>query len=322
MPERSPSHGARGARVVLVTGASSGIGRATALQLAARGDVVALLARAPGPLQQVAELCRSAGAAEATVHPVDIGDADAVEAAVADLQEAYGRIDAVVNSAGVVAYGRFEEVPRSIFEAVLRTNLLGSANVVRSVLPAMRAADSGTIVLVGSLLGHIAVPTMSSYTVSKWAVRCLVHVLQLEQRDRKGVHVVTVEPGGVDTPIYLQAASYAGHIGRPPPPVVTPEKVAERIVAVLDHPTKRVSVGPANDLMRLGFTVLPGVYDRLVGPLFAVAGLERRSHEPAGTGNVLHPDPDLDRLRGEQGSFVPAVIAGVRRELSQRLRRR
>jgi hypothetical protein len=64
------------------------------------------------------------------------------------------------------------------------------------------------------------------------------------------------------------------------------------------------------------------VYDRLVGPLFAVAGLERRSHEPAGTGNVLHPDPDLDRLRGEQGSFVPAVIAGVRRELADRLRRR
>jgi hypothetical protein len=163
---------------------------------------------------------------------------------------------------------------------------------------------------------------MSSYAVSKWAVRCLAHVLQLEQRDRKGVHVVTVEPGGVDTPIYLQAASYAGHIGRPPPPVVTPEKVAERIVAALDRPSKRVSVGPANDLLRFGFTALPGVYDRLVGPLFAVAGLERRTDEPNGAGNVLHPEADLDGLRGGQGSFVPAVIAGVRRELAGRIRRR
>jgi short-subunit dehydrogenase len=319
MPARSP---APEARVVLVTGASSGIGRATAVQLAERGDVVALLARALEPLQEVAELCRSAGAAEVTVHPVDVGDAEMVDAAVADLHAAYGRIDAVVNSAGVAAYGRFEEVPREVFEGVLRTNLLGSANVARSVLPAMRAADSGILVLVGSVLGHIAVPTMSSYAVSKWAVRCLAHVLQLEQRDRSGVHVVTVEPGGVDTPIYRQAASYAGHIGRPPPPVVTPEEVARRIVAALDRPRKRVSVGPANDMLRLGFTLLPGVYDWLVGPLFAIAGLERRSEEPDGTGNVLHPDPHVDALRGDQGSFVPAVIAGVRREVAERLRRR
>ena len=319
MPARLP---ALEARVVLVTGASSGIGRATALQLAEQGDVVALLARALGPLQEVAELCRSAGAAEVTVHTVDVGDADAVDAAVADLHAAYGRIDAVVHSAGVAAYGRFEEVPREVFEGVLRTNVLGSANVARSVLPAMRAADSGTLVLVGSVLGHIAVPTMSSYAVSKWAVRCLAHVLQLEQRDRSGVHVVTVEPGGVDTPIYRQAASYAGHIGRPPPPVVTPEKVARRIVAALDRPRKRVSVGPANDMLRLGFTLLPGVYDWLVGPLFAIAGLERRFETPDGTGNVLHPDPARDALRGDQGSFVPAVIAGARREFAERLRRR
>ena len=318
MPGRVPTHPVR---VVLVTGASSGIGRATALLLAARGDIVALLARAPGPLHEVAALCREAGAEEVTVHPADVGEADEVEAVVADLHAAYGRIDAVVNSAGVVAYGRFEEVPREVFERVLRTNLLGSANVARSVLPAMRAADTGTLVLVGSIMGHIAVPTMSSYAVSKWAVRSLARILHIEQLDRSGVHVVTVEPGGVDTPIYLQAASYAGHIGRPPPPVVTPEKVAERIVAALDAPRHRVSVGPANDLMRFGFAVLPAVYDRLVGPLFSVSGLERRHDEPARTGNVFDAAPDLDRLRGGQGSFVPAVLAGVRREVAGRLRR-
>lgn len=309
-------------RVVLVTGASSGIGRATAVELARRGDTVALLARAVGPLEEVAGLCRAAGAAAVSVHTVDVGDATAVNASIDDLRVTYGRIDAVVNAAGVVAYGRFEEVPPEIFERVLRTNVFGSANVARSVLPAMRADNAGTLVLVGSVLGHIAVPTMSSYTVSKWAIRSLAHVLQLENRDRSGVHVVTVEPGGVDTPIYRQAASYAGHIGRPPPPVVSPEQVAHRIVRALERPRKRVSVGPANDVLRFGFTVVPGVFDLLVGPLFSVAGLERRSHEPAGEGNVLRPVPDKNALHGAQGSFVPAILAGVRREVAGRLRRR
>lgn len=136
------------------------------------------------------------------------------------------------------------------------------------------------------------------------------------------VHVITVEPGSVDTPIYLQAASYAGHVGRPPPPVVSPELVAQRIVRALDRPRKRVSVGPANGVLRFGFAAVPAVYDRLVGPLFAVAGLERRTDEPPREGNVLRPVPHGEALRGEQGSFVPAVLASVRREVSRRLRRR
>ena len=317
-----PSTTSSKSRVVLITGASSGIGLASAVELARRGDTLALLARAVGPLEEAARQCWAAGAAAVTVHPVDIGDADAVEAAVTELQATYGRIDAVVSAAGVVAYGRFEEVPREVFEGVLRTNVLGSANVARSVLPAMRERDAGTLLLVGSIIGHIAVPRMSSYAVSKWAVRSLASVLQLENRDRRGVHVVTVVPGGVDTPIYFQAASYAGHVGRPPPPVVSPEQVATRIVRALDRPRKRVSVGAANGVLRFGFTAVPALYNLLVGPLFSIACLEWRSDQPASAGNVLSPTPEGEALRGNQGSFVPAMLAGVRRQVSQRMGRR
>ena len=284
-------------RVVVVTGASSGIGLATALELAARGDRLVLSSRSEPALQAAARRCSAAGAADTRVVVADVADADAVDrvahVAVAEL----GGIDAWVHTAAVVAYGRFEDVPPDVFERVLDTNVVGTANVARTALRHFRARETGTLVLTGSLLGEITTPFMSPYVTSKWAVRGLGRLLAIENRDLPDVHVCVVSPGPVDTPVYRQAASYEGHVGRPPPPVDRTEKVARAMVRCIDQPRDRMSVGALNPLVRLGFSGLPWAFDRMVSPLMRLAGISR---EPTGPtdGNVFEPRPEREGVSG------------------------
>ncbi len=316
-----PTRRRDGARLVVILGASSGIGRATAQLLARRGDALVLMARARAPLDEAVGECLAAGASNAEAVQVNVEDAALVQAAMDTVRSSRGRIDAVVQSAGVAGYGRLEEIPAEVFEGVIRTNVFGSANVARSVLPQMRADDCGTLVLVGSVIGHIAVPRMTPYVVSKWAVRSLARQLQLDNRDRKGVHICLVEPGSVDTPVYVQAATYLGHHGRPPPPVVSPERVARTIADVIDRPRKRVGVGTANLVMKAGFTLTPKLYDALVGPLFSVAGVDPRPVEHT-SGNVLEPDGTQERRHSGQTGVSRAVGARIATEARNAVRRR
>jgi short-subunit dehydrogenase len=296
-------------RVLLVSGASSGIGRAVAERAARRGDSLVLVARERSALQDVADHCRALGAGDVVVEPADVGDDAAVARVVRAAVARHGRLDAVVHSAGVVAYGRVEDVPAEVFDGVLRTNVSGTANVARHVMPVLRSQGHGHLVLIGSVLGDVAAPLMTPYVVSKWAVRALGRQLHLENRDLKDVHVSVVSPGGVDTPIYERAGNYVGLQGRPPPPVTTPERVATAVLRVLDRPRPRQQVGLANGAMRAGFAVLPGLYDVLVGPLFAVAALDRTSPVPPGPGAVLSTGG-----HGLRGS-LPGPLVALRRNL-------
>ena len=305
-------------RVVLVTGASSGIGQAVALRAAERGDHVVLLARGEAALLRVAEECSTSGAASTLVLPTDVGDDEAVRGSVTTAVAERGRLDVVVSDAGVVAYGRLEEIPVDVFDGVLRTNLLGSVNLARHVLPVLRDQGSGSLVLVGSLIGHLAVPDMSAYVLSKWGVRALVRQLRVDNRDRPGVRIGYVAPGGVDTPIYEQAATYGDAVGRPPFPVTTPERVAARVLSVADHPWHRSQVGAANDVIRLGFSALPWAYDRLVGPLFRVAAQDLTLPVVHGPGNVRTSQQEGNTLRGGWGN----ALVGVARNLAELGRRR
>lgn len=298
-------------RVLLVTGASSGIGRAVAERASERGDSLVLVARELEALEAVAETCRARGAAEVRVEAADVGDDAAVAGVVAATVAHHGRVDAVVHSAGVVAYGRLEDVPAEVFDGVLRTNVLGAANLARHVLPVLRRQQDGHLVLVGSVLGDIAAPFMTAYVVSKWAIRSLGRQLALENRDLSGVHVSVVSPGGVDTPIYESAANYLGLPGRPPPPVTTPERVAKAVLRVLDHPRDRRQVGIANNLMRAGFTLAPWAFDALVGPMFGLAALDRTREVPATPGSVL--SPDRHALRGRLPNAATAIVRNLKR---------
>jgi short-subunit dehydrogenase len=296
-------------QVVVVTGASSGIGRASARAFARQGAAVVLSARGAPGLAAVETECRADGAAETLVVQADVTDQEAVDALVRRTLERFGRIDVLVHSAAVVGYGRFEDVPARVFEGVVGTGIFGTATVARAVLPHMHARGSGTAVFLGSVIGHIVAPTMSPYVTAKWGIHGLVRTLQVESRGT-GVSVCLVAPGGVNTPIYRSAANYAGHAGQPPFPVVQPERVADAIVRLPAHPRREVHVGPANRLMMFGYTLLPAVYDLAVGPLMGLMSFSRGELAPT-EGNVFEPWPEVDGPRGPWRSTGPAAIAAA-----------
>ena len=198
-----------------------------------------------------------------------------------------------------------------MFDQVVATNLLGSVNLARHVLPVMRTQGSGNIVVVGSVIGHVAVPDMAAYVISKWGVRALVRQLQVDNRDCPGVRIEYVAPGGVDTPIYRQAATYGDAAGRPPFPVTSPERIADRALDVADGRRSGGQVGLANEVIRFGFTAFPWAYDRLVGPLFSVAAQDQTVEVGPGPGNVLESRDELNGLRGGHGNALLAIGANV-----------
>ena len=273
--------------VVLIAGATGGIGAATAREYAKRGARLVLLARSAGLLEGLrAEIETLGGQGLVTV--ADVADAAAVDAAFVAATERFGGVDVVVHSAAVVAYGRHDEVPADVWARVITTNVVGAGNVARSSLAAFAARGGGSLVVVGSVLGQATVPFMGSYVTSKWATRGLVRVLQQEARELPGVHVAVVNPGSIATPVYTLAGNYTGRIGRPPPPAYPPESVAREVLRVVDRRRRIGGVSVTNPVIRFGFVALPRVYDVLVPRLMRLAGL-RRQHVAAHPGNVFTP---------------------------------
>ena len=284
-------------QTVLITGASSGIGRATAVELAGRGAQLVLVARGDEPLADTAGEAHAAGAAAAIVCPADVLDEDAFRAAVETAVDRFGRLDAVIHAAQVMAYGTIEQLPRKVFERVVETAVHGTASVARVVLPVFRKQGAGHLVVVNSLLGNVAAPLMGSYVAAKWGQLGLVRVLQMEVRDAPGVSVSAVQPGGVNTPIYFQGASWTGSTGRPPPPVYSPQRVARTVLSTLDRPRRVVQAGLFNPLITAGFRLLPGVYDYLVGPLLQRMAIADDDVPPT-EGNVFESRPAGNATEG------------------------
>jgi len=302
-------HASRGVAdplVVVVTGASSGIGRATAALLSRGGMRVVLASRSREALESAALEC-SGGAT--LVVPTDVSSVDEVEALFYATIERFGRVDAVVHSAAVLAYGRFEDVPADVFERSLDVTVVGTANVARAALRRFHEQGSGRLVVIGSLLGKIATPYMSSHVTAKWAVHGLVRCLQIEARQTPGIDISRVSPVGVNTPVYLQAGTYAGRHGMPPPPVVSPERVARAVARRLEQPARETDVGPANTLTVLGFRLLPAVFDRIVTPLMELGGLQRTPADPT-PGNVIDPTVEGESLHGPWDTVLGGVLDG------------
>jgi NAD(P)-dependent dehydrogenase (short-subunit alcohol dehydrogenase family) len=259
--------------VVVVTGASSGIGRETALRYAGRHARLALAARSEETLQQVAEECRAAGAAEVLVHATDIANTAQVQSLFDTAIARFGRVDIVVQCAAITAFGRFEDLPADVFDKVVRTNLFGAANVARCALLHFQPRGTGHLVLIGSLLGVTAVPYQSAYVVSKFALHGLVRLLRQENRHSPGIKVHGVYPGPVDTPVFGTAGNYFGRTPRVPPTAVAPKTIVAAIVRATDRQqSSERQVGWMNRPAIVAYHLIPSIFDALIGPfLRAVA---------------------------------------------------
>lgn len=276
-----------------MVGAGSGIGLATAQRLSARGDRVVLVGRDAGRLQEVAE-----GLPGPTlVAAADITDAEALEAAFTAAERTFGQVHGVVTTAQPMAYGTLEQVRPEVLARMSEVAVVGTAHLARAALPRFRAAGGGTLVVVSSLLAEISVPSLGAYCAAKWGQLGLVRSLQGELRAEPGLQACLVLPGAVDTPIYHQAATYAGSAGSAPPPVVSPEHVARAVVASLDHPRRLRHVGPVNLPTVAGFRLVPWLYDA-IAPVLVRRVLLRGPATAPHAGNVFTATPDGEGLRG------------------------
>lgn len=187
-------------RNAIVTGASSGIGRAVALDLAKRGAKVALVARRADVLRQVAEEARELGA-EVLEVPCDVTDAVQVEEACAEIRRRIGQPDILVNAAGMAVWRRFTDISDGEHQEMMAVNYWGTFHWIRNLLPGMRAARRGRIVAIASGSGLFALPVTSGYSASKFAVVGLCEALRRELFGT-GVGVSVVNPGSVKTPFW------------------------------------------------------------------------------------------------------------------------
>lgn len=255
-------------QVVVVTGASTGIGKETALLFAGRHARLSLASRSEAALELVAEECRAAGAADVVVLSVDIAEADQVQKLFDETLARFGRIDVVAQCAALTAFGPFEDLPVEVFDTVVRTNLIGAVNVARSSLTHFHERGQGHLVLLGSLLGQAAMPYQSAYVVSKFGVHGLVRALRQENSHLPGVKVHGVYPGPVDTAMSGNAGNYFGRAARVPPTAVGPIIVAAAIVRATTRgrSTER-HVGWLNRPMVLFYSLFPSLFDAFAAQL-------------------------------------------------------
>jgi short-subunit dehydrogenase len=277
--------------VVVITGASSGIGRATAHAFAKHRAKLVLAARRAEPLAQVSEECRKTGS-DALCVAVDVADDAEVEAVRTRAVEAFGRIDVWVNCAAVLVFGRFEDIPSEVIRRTIETNLFGYINGSRTALLQFRAQGShGVLINVGSVLGVVGEPYASIYVLTKFAIRGLSACLRQEAKSFPNIHVCAVLPAAHDTPIYQKAANYSHRKIRSVFPVYDPARAAEAIVRVVDRPQREVIVGGFGRLLSLGVSVAPAFIEAMVGRFGPTLQFQVGSME-ASRGNLFESNGD------------------------------
>ncbi len=300
-------------QVVVVTGASSGIGLATARMAAARGARVVLVARSTEALDRIAAgIVREGG--EAIAVAADVGHRAEVEEVAARTLVAFGGFDTWVNNAGLTIYGRLEDVDQEDHERLLRTNFWGTVNGSLVAVAHLRK-HGGTLINVGSVASDLAFPLQGMYSASKHAVKGFTDALRMELRhDDAPVAVTLVKPTSIDTPLPRRARNYMDREPMLPPPVYRPEEVAEAILFAAEHPRRDIVVGGAGKLFTAGKEFAPGAYDHLAGSIVAMQKRPGRPRRPEGALHAPQAD-DTGHVRGDQPGYVMRRSAYTRASL-------
>ncbi|MUL42907.1 SDR family oxidoreductase [Streptomonospora sp. PA3] len=252
-------------RVVVITGASGGVGRATAREFAARGDRVALLARGEEGLAGAAEDVRQAGGTPLEI-PVDVADFQAVDAAAERVENELGPIDVWVNDAFTGVFAPVSEIGPEEFRRVTEVTYLGYVYGTKAALARMLPRDRGAIVQVGSALAYRGIPLQSAYCAAKHAILGFHESLRTELlHDGAGVATTMVQLPAVNTPQFEWVRSRLPRHAQPVPPIYQPEVAARAIVRAADRPRPREYwVGGGAVQTILGNRLAPGVLDRML----------------------------------------------------------
>ncbi|GAB1640196.1 SDR family oxidoreductase [Krasilnikovia sp. MM14-A1259] len=296
MPQQAP-------RTVVITGASGGIGRATARRLAARGDRLALIARGDAGLAATAEDVTRAGG---TALPIkaDVGDHREVGAAAAQAEAELGPIDVWINNAFTSVFAPFTRIDPVEFQRITEVTYLGYVYGTRAALDRMLPRGHGTIVQVGSALAYRGIPLQSAYCGAKHAIQGFTEALRCELlHEHSRVRVTMVQMPAVNTPQFGWVRSRLTRHAQPVPPIFQPEVAARAIEYAADHPQRREYwVGGSTVATLIANAVAPGVLDRYLARTGYAAQQTDQPHDPRTPGNLWKPADD-EADHGAHGVF-------------------
>jgi short-subunit dehydrogenase len=274
---------------VLITGASSGIGRATALAFAAQGARLVLASRSWHALAEVERDCRARGG-QVLVVPTDIADPAAVEQLARLAVQRFGQIDVWVEAVAVGVAGPLGSESVDEIRRLVDTNVFGTALCARAALATFRAQDNGVLVLVGSLLSLLPNPLVPLYSMTKFAMRGLALNLQQAVAGHPRIRVCLVLPGPVDTPFFRRAANHTGRQLRAIPPAYAPERLAATILACARRPRRQVTTGVVAHLALAAHRIAPRTTEAFVAR-WSATFLTRPAAAAPGSGSLFDPPP-------------------------------
>ena len=280
----------RQAPTIVVTGASGGIGRASAVAFAARGATVALLARGEKGLAAAAADVERAGG-RALVVPTDVADEEQVFAAAARVEEEAGPVEVWVNCAFTSVFAPFDQITPAEFRRVTEVSYLGYVYATMAALRYMKPRDRGAIVQVGSALAYRGIPLQSAYCGAKHAIQGFHEALRCELlHDKSNVHVTMVQMPAVNTPQFDWVLSRLPRHAQPVPPIYQPELAAQAVVYAADHPQRREYwVGASTVGTLAANAVAPGLLDRYLARTGYKSQQTERSQDSDAPVNLWQP---------------------------------
>jgi NADP-dependent 3-hydroxy acid dehydrogenase YdfG len=287
-------------QVVVVTGASSGVGRAIARAFGARGAKVGLIARTREALEHCAEEIRGSGG-DALVLPLDVADAAAVERAADEVVARWGRIDTWVNDAMVSVFSPVKQMRPEEYRRVTEVTYLGFVHGTLAALKHMLPRDEGHVIQIGSALVYRSIPLQSAYCASKAAMRGFTDSLRCELvHDRSRVKVSMLQLPAVNTPQFDVVRSRLPNHPQPVPPIYQPEVIARAALYVAEHPRRELWIGWSAVKAIVGQRVIPGLLDRYLGRMGYSA---QQTDQPADPDRPDNVDRPLPGDRGAHGDF-------------------
>ena len=286
--------------VVVITGASAGVGRATVRAFARRGASIGLIARDTAGLQAAAEEVRTAGGRALAV-PTDVADSEAVERAAERIEAELGPIDIWINVAMATIYAPLHQISAAEYRRATEVTYLGNVYGTMAALKRMRARNRGTIVQVGSALAYRAIPLQAPYCGAKFAIRGFTDSLRSELlHDRLNIHLTMVQMPALNTPQFDWGRNKLPKRPQPVPPIFQPEVAAKAIVFAAYARRREVWVGGPTIKAILGNKVAPGLLDRYLAQDGYTGQLSAEAADPSAPDNLFEPVPGD---RGAHGRF-------------------
>ncbi|WP_300975122.1 SDR family oxidoreductase [Sphingomonas sp. LHG3406-1] len=300
-------------QTIVVTGATSGHGLATALQAAREGANVVLVARDEAALKEVCKNIAKQGGIAAYV-VADVADADAIDKVVEATKERFGGFDTWVNNAGIGVYGKALETPIEDHRQVFETNYWGVVHGSLAAARHLRAkAEGGAIINVGSINGDMAGPLLSAYNASKHAVKGFTDSLRIEMlAESAPVSITLIKPSAIGTPFPEHGRNLTGSEAKLPPPIYDPQLVAGAILHAAQHHRRSITVGGAGKIQVLGATILPALYDKIASKM-GPALVDKSKPVGMKKGNLYEPQGNDGRVDGRQQGRNFSLFTSVAR---------